>query len=93
MVHVFVIFPPVFAQCKRPAHHARAVGPSGNPYDDAIGRFTEDGLRVMRAVRFAAMLELPLDPETERGIVPALPSLAKVSKERISTELRKMLSP
>lgn len=70
----------------------RAVGPSGNPYDDAIGRFTEDGLRVMRAVRFAAMLELPLDPETERGIVPALPSLAKVSKERISTELRKMLS-
>jgi tRNA nucleotidyltransferase (CCA-adding enzyme) len=69
----------------------RAVGPTGNVYDDAVGRFTEDGLRVMRAVRFAAVLEFALDPDTERGIVPALPSLAKVSKERICEELRKML--
>ena len=69
----------------------RAVGPTGNVYDDAVARFTEDGLRVMRAVRFAAALEFALDPDTERGIVPALPSLAKVSKERISVELRKIL--
>jgi tRNA nucleotidyltransferase (CCA-adding enzyme) len=69
----------------------RAVGPTGNVYDDAVGRFTEDGLRVMRAVRFAAVLEFALDPDTERGIVPALPSLAKVSKERICEELRKTL--
>ena len=69
----------------------RAVGPTGNIYDDAVGRFTEDGLRVMRAVRFAAKLELPLDPDTERGITPALPSLAKVSRERVSDELRKIL--
>ena len=69
----------------------RAVGPTGNVYDDAVGRFTEDGLRVMRAVRFAAVLEFTLDPDTERGIVPALPSLAKVSKERICEELRKTL--
>ena len=46
----------------------------------------------MRAVRFAAALEFALDPETERGIAPALPSLAKVSKERISDELRKILA-
>ncbi len=70
----------------------RAVGPTGNIYDDAVGRFTEDGLRVMRAVRFAAKLELPLDPDTERGITPALPSLAKVSRERVSDELRKILA-
>lgn len=70
----------------------RAVGPTGNVYDDAVGRFTEDGLRVMRAVRFAAVLEFTLDPDTERGIVPALPSLAKVSKERICEELRKILA-
>src|SRR5262245_48190394 len=70
----------------------RAVGPTGNVYDDAVARFTEDGLRVMRAVRFAAALEFDLDPDTERGIGPALPSLAKVSKERISDELRKILS-
>ncbi len=70
----------------------RAVGPTGSVYDDAVGRFTEDGLRVMRAVRFAAKLELPLDPDTERGITPALPSLAKVSRERVSDELRKILA-
>ncbi|TMQ10324.1 MAG: hypothetical protein E6J91_26990 [Deltaproteobacteria bacterium] len=46
----------------------------------------------MRAVRFAAALEFALDPETERGIPPALPSLAKVSKERICDELRKILA-
>ncbi|HWU89444.1 MAG TPA: hypothetical protein VN253_19420, partial [Kofleriaceae bacterium] len=70
----------------------RAVGPTGNVYEDAVARFTEDGLRVMRAVRFAAALEFALDPDTERGIAPALPSLAKVSKERISEELRKILA-
>jgi len=69
----------------------RAVGPTGDVYQDAVARFTEDGLRVMRAVRFAAVLEFALDPDTERGIEPALPSLAKVSKERICEELRKML--
>ena len=69
----------------------RAVGPTGNVYEDAVGRFTEDGLRVMRAVRFASVLEFALDPDTERGIVPALPSLAKVSKERVCEELRKTL--
>jgi len=63
----------------------RAVG-------NAVDRFTEDGLRVMRAVRFAAVLEFALDPDTEAGIRPALPSLAKVSKERISDELRKLLA-
>jgi len=70
----------------------RAVGPTGDVYDDAVARFSEDGLRVMRAVRFAAALEFALDPDTERGIVPALPSLAKVSRERISDELRKILA-
>jgi tRNA nucleotidyltransferase/poly(A) polymerase len=70
----------------------RAVGPTGNVYEDAVARFSEDGLRVMRAVRFAATLEFALDPETERGIAPALPSLAKVSKERVCEELRKILA-
>lgn len=70
----------------------RAVGPTGDVYADAVARFSEDGLRVMRAVRFAAVLEFALDPDTERGIVPALPSLAKVSRERVSDELRKTLA-
>jgi tRNA nucleotidyltransferase (CCA-adding enzyme) len=66
------------------AKRLRAVG-------KAVDRFTEDGLRVMRAVRFAAQLEFDLDPATEAGIPPALPSLEKVSRERVSDELRKLL--
>ena len=66
------------------ARRLRAVG-------NAVERFTEDGLRVMRAVRFAAQLEFILDPDTEAGIGPALPSLAKVSRERVCEELRKIL--
>ncbi|HEY1554888.1 MAG TPA: hypothetical protein VGF94_08645 [Kofleriaceae bacterium] len=67
------------------AKRLRAVG-------NAVERFTEDGLRVMRAVRFAAQLEFELDPATEAGIAPALPSLAKVSRERVADELRKILA-
>lgn len=62
----------------------RAVG-------DPAERFREDGLRVMRAVRFVATLELDLDPATEAAIPEALPSLAKVSAERVRDELLKLL--
>ena len=62
----------------------RAVG-------DARERFAEDGLRVMRAVRFAAVLEFDLDADTEAAITPSLPILAKVSRERVRDELLKML--
>jgi tRNA nucleotidyltransferase (CCA-adding enzyme) len=66
------------------AQRLRAVG-------DPVARFTEDGLRVMRAVRFAATLEFALDPETEAAIPIALPSLRKVSQERVQVELAKLL--
>lgn len=62
----------------------RAVG-------DPVARFTEDGLRVLRAVRFAATLEFALDPATEAAFGPALPSLGKVSQERVKVELWKLL--
>jgi tRNA nucleotidyltransferase (CCA-adding enzyme) len=80
-----VIVDPFGGQADLHAKRLRAVG-------NAVERFTEDGLRVMRAVRFAAQLEFDLDPETEAGIGPALPSLAKVSRERVSEELRKLLA-
>ncbi|HSN30977.1 MAG TPA: CCA tRNA nucleotidyltransferase [Kofleriaceae bacterium] len=67
------------------ARQLRAVG-------DPVARFTEDGLRVMRAVRFCAQLEFELEPATEAGIVAALPSLARVSRERVHDELVKMLA-
>ena len=67
------------------ARQLRAVG-------DPVARFTEDGLRVMRAVRFCAQLEFELEPATEAGIVAALPSLARVSRERVHDELVKLLA-
>jgi tRNA nucleotidyltransferase (CCA-adding enzyme) len=57
----------------------RAVG-------DPAARFAEDGLRVLRAARFVATLEVELDPETERAIEPSLASYKKVSAERVRDE-------
>ncbi|MEM9189673.1 MAG: hypothetical protein AAGF12_10890 [Myxococcota bacterium] len=53
---------------------------------DARERFSEDGLRVLRAARFSATLEFALEPETEAAIRPSLPTFRKVSKERIREE-------
>ena len=57
----------------------RAVG-------KAIERFSEDGLRVLRAARFAATLEFDLDPETFAAISPTLDTFKKVSQERVRDE-------
>ncbi|MFO0568793.1 MAG: HDIG domain-containing protein [Polyangiaceae bacterium] len=62
----------------------RAVG-------DPLARFGEDGLRVLRAARFAATLELAIDAETARAIEPSLASYAKVSPERIRDEWMKTM--
>lgn len=62
----------------------RAVG-------DAATRFAEDGLRVLRAARFVATLEVTLEAATERAIEPSLASYAKVSAERIRDEWMKAM--
>jgi tRNA nucleotidyltransferase (CCA-adding enzyme) len=49
-------------------------------------RFSEDGLRVLRAARFVATLEFALEPETQAAIAHALPSFARVSAERVRDE-------
>jgi tRNA nucleotidyltransferase (CCA-adding enzyme) len=49
-------------------------------------RFGEDGLRVLRAARFVATLEMELDPATERAIEPTLGTYRKVSAERVRDE-------
>lgn len=66
---------------------ARLVRAVGNPET----RFREDGLRVMRAIRFAATLDFSIEPATETAIASALGSLAKVSVERVRDELLKLL--
>jgi tRNA nucleotidyltransferase (CCA-adding enzyme) len=57
----------------------RAVG-------DPLQRFSEDGLRVLRAARFVATLELALDPATEAAIRPTLDTYRKVAAERVRDE-------
>jgi tRNA nucleotidyltransferase (CCA-adding enzyme) len=66
------------------ARTLRAVG-------DPLARFTEDGLRVMRAVRFVAELDFELEEATAAALGGALGSLAKVARERVRTELGKLL--
>ncbi|AGP34420.1 hypothetical protein BE04_39920 [Sorangium cellulosum] len=64
----------------------RAVGDPGE-------RFAEDGLRVLRAARFAATLEGALDPETERamGTARSHQTFRCVSAERVRDEWLKAM--
>ncbi len=63
----------------------RAVG-------DPIERFTEDGLRPLRAVRFATVLDLLIDPPTLAAIPQTAATFRKVSAERVRVELVKTLA-
>ena len=62
----------------------RAVG-------EPAERFAEDGLRVLRAARFVAALEVELDSKTAHAIQPSLDSYCKVSPERIRDEWLKAM--
>lgn len=66
------------------ARRIRCVG-------NAMERFTEDALRILRAIRFSAQLDFEIEPETFQAISVIAPNLAKVSKERIQMELTKLL--
>ena len=63
----------------------RAIG-------DPVARFTEDKLRMLRAVRFAATLGFALDAATAAAARQLRGHLNQVSSERIAQELRRMLS-
>lgn len=58
----------------------------GNP----VERFTEDALRMMRAVRFSAQLGYTIEKNTRKAIEQLAPSLHAISAERIQTELVKL---
>ncbi|MET0401627.1 MAG: [cytidine(C)-cytidine(C)-adenosine (A)]-adding enzyme, partial [Cystobacter sp.] len=57
----------------------------------AAERFSEDGLRPLRAVRFAAVLDFALEPATQEAIPPTLPVFQKVALERVREEFVKLL--
>lgn len=53
-------------------------------------RFSEDSLRIMRALRFAANYNLTIEESTDKAANSLAQTLDRVSKERITTELLKM---
>ena len=55
-------------------------------------RFTEDKLRMLRAVRFAARFEFEIEAATAAAMRALAPQLHQVSNERIRDELSKMLT-
>ena len=63
----------------------RAIG-------DPERRFTEDKLRMLRAVRFAARFDYKIDPATMTAIQKLAPKIHQVSCERVREELTKMLT-
>jgi tRNA nucleotidyltransferase (CCA-adding enzyme) len=69
---------------------AKIIRAVGIPRD----RFQEDGLRVMRAIRFISTLGFSIEYNTFDGIMhsDSLASLAKVSVERVHDELFKIMS-
>jgi tRNA nucleotidyltransferase (CCA-adding enzyme) len=73
------IIDPYGGQKDLAARTIRAVG-------DPRARFSEDGLRVLRAARFSATLEMDLDPDTFAAIEPTLDTYRKVSQERVRDE-------
>ncbi len=58
---------------------------------DAMDRFSEDALRILRAIRFSAQLGFFVEQKTWAAISAIAPNLSKVSKERVQIELTKLL--
>lgn len=59
----------------------------GNPQK----RFNEDGLRIMRCVRFASTLGFDIEDETAKAVHQNVHLLKNISKERIMAEMTKLI--
>ena len=59
---------------------------------DAGTRFSEDALRIFRAVRFSAQLGFEIETKTAAAMEKLAPSLKKISAERVFSELCKTLT-
>jgi poly(A) polymerase len=65
----------------------RAIG-------DPVARFTEDRLRLFRALRFAVQLDFEIEPSTWKALVSLAPDSKVISPERVRDELVKVfISP
>ena len=68
--------------------NARRVRAIGNPHE----RFSEDRLRMLRAVRFASRLEFTLDAGAAEAIRTQAAEIRQVSSERVRDEILKILT-
>jgi len=75
----------VSGQADLKARVIRAIG-------DPDRRFTEDKLRMLRAVRFAARFGFEIENDTFRAIRRHVKEIGQVSAERLRDELSKMLT-
>lgn len=58
---------------------------------DPVKRFSEDALRILRAVRFSSTLSFSVDPRTADALKDMYKSLSLISRERIYQELTKLI--
>ncbi len=89
-------------ECQIPNGKCQIVDPFGGQKDidlkviKAVGdpneRFSEDALRMMRAVRIASELGFTIEEKTFEAIKKNAPLINKIAKERIKDELFKILS-
>lgn len=66
------------------SHIIRTVG-------DPEKRFNEDALRILRALRFASTLDFKIEEKTAKSISQNYRLISNISKERITTELKKLI--
>ena len=59
---------------------------------DAESRFSEDALRMLRALRFSAQLDFEIEEKTFFAIQKLASTLEKISAERIQVEMVKLLT-
>ena len=66
------------------AQRIRCVG-------DPDSRLTEDALRILRALRFSAVLSFSIEPETTAALRRNAAALSNIAPERITSELLRLL--
>jgi tRNA nucleotidyltransferase (CCA-adding enzyme) len=66
---------------------AKILKTVGNPTE----RFTEDALRILRAIRLSCELDFTIEAETEKALIESAIHLKDISKERIRDEFTKII--